>query len=165
VLRIAKLDRAHDVSAFDCGVEALNIYLQRYARQNQKAEAAQTYLGLMDESIIGYYTLVASHVEFDDAPQRLRKGLARHPVPTMLLARLAVQAGLQGRGIGKGLLRDATLRTLQVADIAGTRALVVHAKDEAAFQFYKQFGFESGFDQPMHLYMLTSDIRRSMLAN
>jgi GNAT superfamily N-acetyltransferase len=165
VLRIAKLDRAHDLTNFDCGVEALNIYLKRYARQNQKAEAVQTYLGFMHETVIGYYTLVAGDIEYEDAPERLRKGLARHPVPMMLLARLAVQTGMQGKGVGSGLLRDATLRTLQAADIAGVRALAVYAKDDAALAFHRRFGFEDGFEQPMHLYMLISDIRRSMGAS
>jgi GNAT superfamily N-acetyltransferase len=159
VLRIEKLARSHDVTSFDCGVEPLNMFLQRYARQNQKADAAQTYVGLMDDQIIGFYTLVAAQIEFDHAPDRLRKGLARHPVPIILLARLAVQTGLQGRGIGHGLLRDATLRAIQAAEIAGVRAIVVEAKDEKARSFYQRFGFADGFANPNILYVLTKDLR------
>jgi predicted N-acetyltransferase YhbS len=80
-------------------------------------------------------------VAYPDAPDRLTKGLARHPVPIMLLARLAVSSGSQGQGIGVGLLKDAMLRTVQAADIAGIRALAVHAKDEHARRFYEHFGF------------------------
>ena len=159
MLRIEKLHSTHDVTSFDCGVEALNTFLKRYARQNQKADASQTYVGLMDQQIIGYYTLVASEIAFEDAPERLRKGLARYPVPTLLLARLAVQQGLQGKGIGQGLLQNATLRALQAADIAGVRALVVHAKDENARSFYQHYGFEDGFGDPNALYFLTKDLR------
>ena len=163
MLGIAKLHSDYDVSGFDCGVEVLNIYLKRFARQNQKAEAAQTYVALMDGVVIGYYTLVAGEIALEGAPERLRKGLGRYPVPMMLLARLAVQSGLQGRGVGSGLLRDATLKTIQAADIAGVRALVVDAKNDAAFQFYRRHGFEPGFDSMFRLYMLVADIRRSLL--
>ena len=165
MLRIEKLDAGHDLSGFDCGVEPLNKYLKQFARQNQKAGAAQTYLAVMDRAVAGYYTLVVGHVEFDDGPERLRKGLARHPVPVMLLARLALNKNLQGRGIGRGLLRDAILRTLQAADIAGLRAILVHAKDDAAAQYYRAFGFQTGFAEPFHLYLLLSDARRSLKAD
>ena len=95
---------------------------------NQQANAAQTYVGLADDVVIGFYTLVVGEVRCEEAPERLSKGLARHPLPLMLLARLAVQVGWQGRGIGAGLLKDAMRRTVQAADIAGIRALAVHAK-------------------------------------
>jgi GNAT superfamily N-acetyltransferase len=78
----------------------------------------------------------------------------------MLLARLAVSRGAQGRGIGSGLLKDAMLRTIQAADIAGIRALVVHAKDENARLFYEHFGFVPSPSDPLHLYLLVKDIRR-----
>ena len=124
---------------FDCGREELNRYLLRYAAQNQQAGSAQTYVGLVGETVVGYHTLAVGHVTREEAPERLTKGLARHPVPIMLLARLAVDHRWQGQGIGKALLRDAMQRTLQAADIAGIRALAVHAKDEAARNFYQKF--------------------------
>src|SRR6202044_3483815 len=112
-LRIEKLQRNHAIDAFDCGREALNLFLIRYAFQNQLAEASQTYVALSDEELVGYYTLVVGQVEYNDAPERLARGLARHPVPIMLLARLAVAIPWQGKGLGSGLLRGAMLRTLQ----------------------------------------------------
>jgi GNAT superfamily N-acetyltransferase len=78
----------------------------------------------------------------------------------MLLARLAVSTEAQGRGIGAGLLKDAMLRTVQAADIAGIRALVVHAKDESARRFYEHFGFISSPTDPLHLYVLVKDLKR-----
>ena len=96
----------------------------------------------------------------EDAPDRLTKGLARHPVPIMLLARLAVSSGSQGQGIGAGLLKDAMLRTVQAADIAGIRALAVHAKDENARRFYEHFGFIPSPTDALHLYILVKDIKR-----
>jgi GNAT superfamily N-acetyltransferase len=158
-LRIEKLRRDHAVDDFDCGQEALNRFLIRYAFANQQAGAAQTYLGLSDASVVGFYSLAVGQVAYADAPQRLSKGLARHPVPIMLLARLAVRTGWQGRGIGGGLLKDALRRTLNAADIAGIRAFAVHAKDEAARAFYEHFDFLPSPTDPMHLFVLLKDLR------
>jgi GNAT superfamily N-acetyltransferase len=160
--RIEKLQAAHILDAFDCGQESLNRYLKRYALANQRANGAQTYLGLSGDDIIGFYSLVVGHVIYDDAPERLTKGLSRNPVPVMLLARLAVDLGWQGKGVGTGLLRDAMQRTLQVADIAGVRAFLVHAKGDAARAFYEHFDFAPSPTDPYHLYLLVSDIRKAM---
>jgi hypothetical protein len=99
----------------------LNRFLVPYAFQNQQAEASQTYVALVGDDVVGFYTLVVAQVEYDDAPQRLGKGLAKHPIPLMLLARLAVATSWPGKGLGSGLLKDAMLWTLQAADIAGIR--------------------------------------------
>lgn len=160
--RIEKLDRLHHLDDFDCGQEELNRYLQRYALMNHKSDAAKTYVGISHEKIIAYYTLVVSEVFYEDAPKRLSKGLSRHPVPVMLLARLATDIDWQGKGVAAGLLRDAMLRTLQVADIAGVRAFLVHAKDDQAKAFYEHFDFISSPTDPYHLYLLTKDIRKAM---
>jgi len=159
LLRIVKLDRTHAVDGFDCGSEPLNRFLIRYALQNQQAGASQTYLALADEQVVGYYTLVVGQVDYDAAPQRLTKGLARHPVPIMLLARLAIATGRQGKGLGAGLLKDAMLRTLQAAEIAGIRAFAVHAKDDQARVFYDHFDIVPSPTDPYHLFRLLKDIR------
>lgn len=158
-LRIEKLRRDHPVDGFDCGREELNRFLCRFALNNQQAGAAQTYLAVSGESVIGYYTLAVGEVAYADAPGRLTKGLARHPVPVMLLARMAVSKDWQGKGIGTGLLKDALRRTIQAADIAGIRALIVHAKDETARAFYEHFGFIPSPSDPLHLFLLIKDIR------
>ena len=162
--RIEKLRRDHPVDSFTCGRDELDRFLIRYALGNQQANASQTYIGLHDQEVVGFYSLVVGEVAFGDAPERLTKGLARHPVPVMLLARLAVSVPWQGRKIGSGLLKDAMLRTLQAADIGGIRAFAVHAKDEPAKQFYEQFGFVASPTDPLHLYRLIKDLRRSLEA-
>jgi GNAT superfamily N-acetyltransferase len=161
-LRIEKLLRSHPVDAFDCGSEPLNRFLIRFALPNQQAGASQTYVALGDEDVVGYDTLVVGHVEYADAPARLTKGLARHPVPIMLLARLAIAASWQGKGLGAGLLKDAMRRTLQAADIAGVRAFAVHAKDDAARSFYERFDFVASPSDPYHLFRLLKDIRAAL---
>lgn len=158
--RVEKLGRHHAVEAFDCGEEPLNRFLIRFALPNQQANASQTYVGLADDEIIGFYTLVVGEARHDQAPERLTKGMARHPVPIMLLARLAVGNDWQGKGVGSGLLRDAVLRTLQAADIAGIRALAVHAKDEDARRFYRRFDFVESPTDPLHLFALIKDLKR-----
>lgn len=158
-LRIEKLARQHVVESFDCAREALNRYLVRYAWLNQQANAAQTYLALAEEEVVGFYTLVVGEVAYADAPQRLKKGLAKHPVPIMLLARLAVSTHWQGRRLGAGLLKDAMLRTVAAADIAGIRAMAVHAKDDTAKAFYQHFDFVESPTDRFHLFVLIKDLK------
>jgi GNAT superfamily N-acetyltransferase len=136
--------------------------LQRYAWNNQKANSAQTYIACAGPVIAGYYSLSVAGVDYASAPDRVVKGLAKHPVPVMLLARLAVDRGFQGQGLGTALLKDALLRTLQAADIAGIRAVIVHAKNEAARQWYLLFGFEPGPAAPMQLFLLLKDIQHAV---
>jgi GNAT superfamily N-acetyltransferase len=159
-LRIEKLRPDHTVAGFHCGQEELDRFLTRFALANQLAGAAQTYVALAGDTPVGYYSLTVGEVAYADAPDRLKKGLARQAVPIMVLARLALSTSAQGRGIGAGLIKDAMLRTIRAADIAGIRALVVHAKDESARQFCKHFGFISSPTDPLHLYLLVKDIKR-----
>ncbi|MCY1168843.1 GNAT family N-acetyltransferase [Sphingomonas echinoides] len=158
-LRIEKLRREHRVDSFDCGKEPLNRFLVRFAYQAQLSSSSQTYIALANDEVAGYYTLVFGDVSFDDAPKRLRKGMARHPVPLMILARLAVSTGWKSKGLGSGLLKDAMIRTLAAADIAGLRAFAVHAKDDEAQSFYRHFDFIEAPSDPMHLFLLLKDLR------
>jgi GNAT superfamily N-acetyltransferase len=158
VFTIEKLARHHAVDDFDCGEAALNQFLSKFAFPNQQANASQTYIGLADNTIVGFYTLVFGEVSYDDAPERLKKGLARHPVPLMLLARLAVDQQWQGKGVGSGLLKDAMSRTMQAADIGGVRALAAHAKDDNARTFYEHFGFIPSPTDSLHLFLLLKDL-------
>ncbi|CUA98931.1 GNAT family N-acetyltransferase [Pannonibacter indicus] len=157
---VQKLDASHEVDAFDCGKEPLDRFLQRHALVNQKAGSAQTYVVCRGEQrVVGYYSLAVGAVEHADAPGRVGKGLARHPIPVMLLARLAIDRAEQGKGLGKALLKDALLRTAQAAEIAGIRALLVHAKDDEARAWYEQFDFEPSPTDPYHLFLLMKDLR------
>ena len=160
--RIEKLTRHHVLDGFDCGEEALNRFLLRFAFPNEQANASQTYLGLAGDEVAGFYTLVVGEVAQDDAPERVKKGLARHPVPIMLLARMGVSQRFQGQGVGKGLLKDAIVRTLAAADIAGIRAFAVHAKNEKARTFYEHFDFIPSPTDPLHMFVLIKDLRQAL---
>ena len=159
------LARAHDRNVFDCGVPALNEYLKQYALQNQKKHAARTYVATRGKRIFGYYTLACGSVAPDEAPPSVRAGLAKHPIPVILLARLAVDVTERGRGLGAWLLKDALLRTLQATEIAGLRAMIVHAKDDTAKRFYEKYGFEPSPIDAYHLFLKTADILKSFTSS
>nr|WP_319025427.1 GNAT family N-acetyltransferase [Acidithiobacillus thiooxidans] len=109
--------------------------------------------------MVGYYSLAVGSVDPQAAPSRVMKGLARHPVPVMILARLAVDKEHQRKGLGQALLRDALLRTAQAADIAGIRCALVHAKDDAARQWYESWEFEPSPTDPYHLFLMLKDLK------
>ena len=157
---IEKLRREHVLDDFDCGKEELNRFLKRQAWNNQQAHSAQTYVLARDLVVLGYYCLAAGSITYEEATERVRKGLARHPIPIILLARLAVDVSLQGKGIGPALLKDALLRTASAADTIGARALLVHAKDDDAKAFYEHFNFEPSPSDPYHLLLVMKDLLR-----
>lgn len=107
---IEKLDAAHDVEPFACGKAPLDRFLKHFALANQKADGARTCVVCRGSTVLACYSLAAGAVEHAGAPRRVGKGLARHPIPVMLLSRLAVDRTGQGRGLGKALVRDALLR-------------------------------------------------------
>lgn len=156
---VRKLAATDQVDAFDCGQAALNQFLQRYALVNQKAHSAQTYVCCQGDVVVGFYSLVVGSVDPQAAPSRVMKELARHPVPVMTLARLAVDQEHQGQGLGQALLKDALLRTAQAADIAGIRCLLVHAKDDAARRWYESWEFEPSSTDPYHLFLMLKDLK------
>lgn len=158
--RIEKLAPTHRLDDFDCGKDNLNRFLKRFALVNQRADATQTFVAIEGEQVVGYYSLAAGGVEFENAPPRVTKGLARHSVPVITLARLAIDQTAQGRGLGAGLLKDAILRSAQAADIAGIRAMIVHAKDEDAARFYRHFDFEPSPSDPFHLFLIMKELRK-----
>jgi len=157
---IEKLSARHELSGFDCGSSALNRFLQRHALHNQNAGSAQTYVACDDGLVVGYYSLTVGSVAHAEAGDRIKKGMPRYPIPVLILARLAVHRTRQGQGLGKGLLKDALIRSARAADIVGVRALLVHAKDDQARAFYQAYDFDSSPSDPYHLFLLMKDIRR-----
>ena len=158
-LNIEKLHRTHNVEQFTCGQPELDRFLIRHALQAQQSNSSQTYVAVSGDEVVCFYTIVAGEVQHAQAPERVVKGMSRHPLPLLVLARFAVHVNAQGRGIGSGLLLDALGRTLQVADVIGVRALAVHAKDDRAVAFYRHFGFTPSPTDTRHLFMIIKDIR------
>lgn len=161
-LVIERLSQDHDLTDFDCSNSRLNVWLQRFAWTNQRAETAKTYVAHRDRKVVGFYSLVAGSVSKAEVPERVAHGLANHPVGVVLLARLAVHRSEQGRGIGKALLRDSLIRISQAADIIGVRAVLVHAIDEHARNFYLRHNFQASPIDPLQLMLLMKDLRASI---
>lgn len=157
---IEKLRREHQLDEFDCGRDELNRFLKRQAWANQQSNSAQTYVLAKDLRVLGYYSLAAGSVTHDEAPERVRKGQARHPIPVVLLARLAIDVSVHGRGLGAALLKDALLRAAHAAETIGARALLVHAKDDNAKAFYEHFTFEPSPSDSYHLLLIMKDLLR-----
>ena len=156
---VRKLAATDQVDGFDCGQAALTQFLQRYALVNQKANSAQTYVCCQGDVVVGFYSLVVGSVDPQTAPSRVIKGLARYPVPVVILTRLAVDKEHQRKSLGKALLKDALLRTAQAADIAGIRCLLVHAKDDVARRWYESWEFEPSPTDPYHLFLMLKDLK------
>lgn len=156
------LSKEHIVDEFNCGNPLLDTWLRRYAWQNQQANTARTFVVCKDNRVVGYYSLAVGAVDHVTASPRIKKGLARHPIPVMVLARLAVDRRYQGMKIGRGLLKDAVKRTLQASEYAGIRAVFVHAKDERARKFYERFGFEPSPVAPLKLMLLIKDAKKAI---
>ncbi len=159
---IEKLTATHSFAEFDCGRAELNQFVQKYAYQNQQSNSSQTYVGIYENVVIGYYSLAVGSILHTQAPNRVIKGQPKHPIPVMILARLAVDIQWQHRGVGKGLLKDALKRTAQAADIAGIRALLVHAKDLDVKLWYERFDFEPSPIDPFALFMLLKDLKKAL---
>lgn len=151
-----KLSPQDDLSEFDCGEPALDEWLRRRAAQNEASGASRTYVVRAGYKAAGYYSLAVGAVAHADAPGRIKRNMP-DPVPVMILGRLAVDRAFQGQGVGVGLLRDAVLRTLQAAEIAGIRALLVHAISEPAKRFYERHGFRPSPIDPMTLMITMNE--------
>lgn len=158
------LDARHRVDAFDCGKPALTDWLLRHARQAQGRGSARTFVSVEGEDgggrVAGYHSLTVGQIDTLDAPERVRKGMGQYPIPVVILARLAVDRGYQGSGLGWSLLQDAVLRAVAVSEEAGIRALLTHPIDTDAAAFYRRFGFESTPHQQRQLILLLKDARR-----
>jgi hypothetical protein len=155
---VVLLDESHDVSDFDCGKPKMSEWLRRWALHNQGLNGARTYVTCEGSVVRGYFSLAPSSVEFENAPNRIREGLARYPVPVILLAKLAVDTRLKRKRIGESLLFEALQRSLQASKAIGGVAVLVDALDEEARTFYEKYDFEQSPTDPDRLLLLMRDI-------
>lgn len=123
--------------------------------QYQKRRLGKTFVAVSGEQkrVLGYYTLAAGAVAFENIPAETSHKLPRHPVPVILLARLAVDQTAQSKALGQRLLMDALERALSLSGELGVYAVEVDALDEAAAAFYRKYGFVPLVDDPHHLYL------------
>ena len=161
-LHLALLTAEHNVAAFDCGNEQLTDWLIRHALASQRADLARTYLALEGEHVLGYVSLTTGSARHDEAPKRYARGMPAYPIPTILVARLAVDNRHQGRQLGSRLLAEALRLAVTASDAAAARLVVVDAIDERAAVFYRKRGFIDVPENPLRLYRKISDVRRSL---
>ena len=157
-----RLSSEHRISDFECGEPALDDWLRRRALQNQESGASRTYVVCAGRRIVGYYALAVGAVAHTGAAGKIKRNMP-DPVPVMVLGRLAVHKDQQGKGIGAALLRDAILRTMQAAEIAGIRAILVHAISDGARTFYERCGFHSTPLDPLTLMITLDEARRALI--
>jgi GNAT superfamily N-acetyltransferase len=156
-----KLNSSHQIDNFDSGDSQLNDWLKKRALKNELEGASRTYVVCAGNVVIAYYCLANGAVAQTIATGRVRRNMP-DPIPVMVIGRLAVDRNWQGQGIGRGLLRDAILRTLNAAEIAGIRAILVHAISEKAKQFYEDCGFTASPIESMTLMVTIKDACASL---
>ena len=156
ILPPEKLNYSHLIDKFDSGENQLNEWLKKLALKNDLEGASRTYVVCVGKEVIGYYCLANGAVAQTTATGRIRRNMP-DPIPVMVIGRLAVDRRWQGKGIGRALLRDAIFRTLQAAEIAGIRAIIVHAISEEAKQFYEKCGFSVSPIDEMTLMVKVKD--------
>ncbi len=149
----------HTVDAFDCGVAALNAWLNQRARQNEAAGASRTFVICEGSVVVGYYSLAAASILHSHATGKAKRNMP-DPVPAVLIGRLALDKTQQGRGHGVSLLQDAVLRIVGAAETVGVRVILVHAMSVDAKNFYERFGFRASPVEPMTLMMTVEEARR-----
>jgi GNAT superfamily N-acetyltransferase len=155
------LSPAHDIAAFDSGVPELDDWLQKRALANEATGASRTYVVCAGGRVVGYYALATGSVGHAQAPGRIRRNMP-DPVPVMILGRLAVDRAWRGRDLGRSLLRDAVLRTLQAAKFGGIRAILVHAISDEAKRFYQHYGFAVSPVDPLSLMITMADAEKAL---
>ncbi len=146
------INTTHRLDDFDCGIQAMNQWLQRQALANEISGASRTFVVCVIQHVIGYYALATGSVRREDAPGRIKRKMP-DPIPVMVLGRLAVDLRWQKTGVGSGLLKDALLRTLIVSKQAGIRAILVHALSENTKNFYLRYGFQESHINQMTLML------------
>ncbi len=162
---IASISAEHITAEFDCGSEAQTAWLRRHALQAHRMNSSkvQVVTRTGDKRVVGYYALSAGSVEPAKAPARVIRGMPRYPVPVVILTRLGVDRTEQGQGLGRALLKDALLRVASASEAIAARALLIHCEDADAKAFYQHVAeFEASPTDPLHLYLLVSDLRKTL---
>ncbi|MDA3971941.1 MAG: GNAT family N-acetyltransferase [Desulfobulbaceae bacterium] len=156
----APISADHELQDFDCGRDSLNHWLKKQALKNESGHASRTFVTCTENNqVVGYYALASGSIERNEAPGKIKRKMP-DPISVLVLGRLAVDLSWQGDGFGLGLLKDALYRCLSAASVIGARAVLVHALDEEAQDFYKKFGFIESPANSLTLLMGIFDIEK-----
>jgi len=160
--RLERLTELHLLTAFESGAAELDAWLRDHAMAAQAMHTARSFVLVRGDAVVGYISLTMGSVRREDAPKTLVRGLPRHPVGMVLIARLAVDRREQGRGLGRVLLAEALRLAVRAGDHAAARLVVVDAIDESALRFYVKYGFLAVPEHPRRLYRRLKDVRASL---
>lgn len=156
------LNPEHNIDLFDCGEVTLNNWLQERALESESSGAARTYVVCSDNRVVGYYCLSTGSIIRSQSPGKIRRNMP-DPIPVIIVGRIAVDCNHQGQGLGKALIKDAVLRSLQASEIVGIRAILIHALNEKARQFYtEKCGFISSPIYPLTLMLTLSEAKKTL---
>ncbi len=159
------VDEADDRSTFACGVAVLDDWLRLHALESHRSGMSRVFVTTRGPyRVVGYYGLASIGIEHASATRRVGRGMPRHPIPALLITRLATCRSEQGHGLGRALVRDAMIRAVRVAEQVGVRALHAQAKSDVARAFYVGLGFEPSPADPLHLQVTMKTIRASLAA-
>ena len=161
------ISKQHNRKSFDCGDDAMNEFLRKYARQSHEAGGAKTFVAVDDadgKTVLGFYSLAPGALAYADTPEQVRKGLARHDVPGFRLVRIATDTRLQGGGLGGQLLAMAARRCLRAADVVGGVLLVIDAKNGRAAAWYASYGVVALAGKPLTLVMALATFEAELKA-
>lgn len=162
LVSINDIDSPFLLKSFDCGIIDLNEFLSKYAKKNHDLGIGRTFVALdSDKRVAGFFTLSAAQVAIRDIPLDFRKKLPRYPVPALRLARLAVSKDVQGKGVGKWLLKHSFIKAVQVAEITGLYFLIVDAK-ETSKSFYEHYGFTTFSNESLTYFLPISTIKKAI---
>ena len=152
----------HDLSSFDSGQATLDEWLRTSAAHAEAMRTARTFVWHAgDQRVMAYFSLAAHLVVRAQLPRKTGRG-APDSIPAILLARLALDRTLQGRGLGGELLWDALSRAVAASQLAGARVVVVDAIDAGAVRFYQHHGFIQVPGNPNRLVQKISDITAAL---
>ncbi|MFO0967147.1 MAG: GNAT family N-acetyltransferase [Gemmataceae bacterium] len=159
-------EKRHVRDAFTCGEPSLDRFLHQFVKQYDKRRLGKTFVATKSgaNDVLAYYTLAAGSLAYAGFPASVAKKLPKHPVPVILLGRLAVDTSVRGEGLGTKLLMDAAWRVCDLAKSLGVYALKVEAIDAGAKTFYERFGFVPLEDNPLHLFLPVATIKASKMA-
>ncbi len=160
LISIEALVSTHDRRTFSCGVEALDEYLRRFARQHADANVSRTYVAVEGLTVRGFYSLAMSAIRKENLPAKHLNRFPNFPLPVARLARLAVEMRHQRQGLGELLLADAIQRCLRLSVEIGMIGVIVDAKDDHARGWYERYEFERLPDSPLTLWLPTTAISR-----
>ena len=151
----------NDLESFTCGNKELDIYLKKYALENDKNGYGKTFVLYDNNLLVGFFTLCSASIRFEEVPEKLIINLPKYPIPSIRLARLAVREDQQGKGYGRELLKQALLRILTIADTIGVRLIIVDAK-ESSKSFYEKYGFQKLESDKLTYYLLLDTLKQAI---